>query len=70
LQTVIILVVLVSLAYTTMETSASPIGTAQDLGMAAELSSPVETSVISHDLDLAEHKKKKYRGKIFQHSLP
>ncbi len=49
-----------------MEAAANPIATAQDLGMADEMSgltSPVETA-ISHDLNVAEHKKKKYRGKI------
>jgi hypothetical protein len=60
-----LLAVLVAVSFT-MEAAANPIATAQDLGIAAEMSgltSPVETA-ISHDLNVAEHKKKKYRGKI------
>ncbi|EFX84484.1 hypothetical protein DAPPUDRAFT_314818 [Daphnia pulex] len=58
-----LLAVLVAVSFT-MEAAANPIATAQDLGMAAEMSGltgPVETA-ISHDLNVAEHKKKKYRG--------
>jgi hypothetical protein len=62
-----LLAVLVAVSFT-MEAAANPIATVQDLGMAAEMSgltSPVETA-ISHDLNVAEHKKKKYRGKIIR----
>jgi len=63
-----ILAVLVAVSFT-MEAAANPIATAQDLGMAADMSgltSPVETA-ISHDLNVAEHKKKKYRGEIMRY---
>ncbi|XP_057379429.1 uncharacterized protein LOC130701464 [Daphnia carinata] len=63
MKTAVFLVVLVAVAYSIQTASAVPVIAAEDMAVAAAPSA-VDAAVapVASDLDVAEHKKKKYRG--------